>query len=766
MNEPTEQKIKKKKVNWSGTVLPMVLWLVFTIGTVLLFPRISGFQYADYAVGSVSTEEIIAPFDFDILKSDDELERERSLAMNSIEPVFTKDDSVTSAQVNRLSGYLASMNEFVAGLDKGVFNLGLDAQADSVSILKWGDLGDEYSINLTLPSWIFIRNLMFSQTNNESSYPDYNLLTRVLEEVYGYGILDRNRSEIETVSGRIRLVVDGEESPVQFTSVFDISEARREILVRLNEATSEINQQEADQFIKIGYELLVSFLESNILMDVRETEARRQTAISRVALVKGIVLKDERIIDSNERFTQEHINILRSMEVHRSGIMTDQGFLRRSLPWLGQLLLVGLIYLSIGLWLARFRKDIYQDRKRFLLFLALAAIHVLYYGLLILPAQTSMYFYPAALGAIIITIIFDAGAAFIFSAGMAILIGALTGNNFFSVLTAFIPAVLSVYAVLRVRTRVQIIKSAPLILAGFLLIIVIEGLLLNQWSPESRILMFYDSLYAIVNAFATPLLALGLLILIEFVFGVTSDLTLLELADLNRPLLKRLSLEAPGTYHHSILVGNLAEAAAESIDANPLLVRAGAYYHDIGKMVRREYFVENQPDTVNIHDELEPEDSAAFLAGHVNDGLKIAREYHLPRSIRSFITEHHGTSLMVYFYNKALEQNPGGVDEKLFRYPGPKPQSKETGILMLADASEAATRSAEEPNPETIRDIVREIVINKYRDKELDECPLTLRDIRLTIEAFLPILEGIHHHRIKYPKRDELEDKINNSESV
>ena len=216
-----------------------------------------------------------------------------------------------------------------------------------------------------------------------------------------------------------------------------------------------------------------------------------------------------------------------------------------------------------------------------------------------------------------------------------------------------------------------------------------------------------------------------------------------------------LSLKAPGTYHHSILVGSLAEAAAEAIDANPLLVRAGAYYHDIGKMRRREYFIENQTDSQNVHDDLSPEESAKFLAAHVIDGVKIAAEYRLPEAVKAFIREHHGTSLMAFFYEKALEENPGNVDESLFRYPGPKPQSKETGILMLADSAEAAVRSADNPTPETIRKVVRNIVINKYRVEELDECPLTLRDLRLIIEAFLPILEGMHHHRIKYPERDD-----------
>jgi putative nucleotidyltransferase with HDIG domain len=221
-----------------------------------------------------------------------------------------------------------------------------------------------------------------------------------------------------------------------------------------------------------------------------------------------------------------------------------------------------------------------------------------------------------------------------------------------------------------------------------------------------------------------------------------------------------LSLEAPGTYHHSIMVGNLAEAAAEAIRANSLLVRAGAYYHDIGKMVRREYFVENQLSGGNIHDSLDPEESARMVADHVTHGVHIAEQYHLPAPIKSFIREHHGTSLMVYFYNRALEIRPDGkVNEVDFRYPGPKPQSKETGILMLADSAEAATRSLDDPSPEKILEVVRNVIIQKYRDEEMDECPLTLHDLRRIMGAFVPILQGIHHHRIQYPNREEMEKK-------
>jgi putative nucleotidyltransferase with HDIG domain len=242
----------------------------------------------------------------------------------------------------------------------------------------------------------------------------------------------------------------------------------------------------------------------------------------------------------------------------------------------------------------------------------------------------------------------------------------------------------------------------------------------------------------------------------ERLFDITTDVTLLELSDLNHPLLKDLSVKAPGTFHHSIIVGNLAESAAIAIGANSLMARVGSYYHDIGKMEKPEYFVENQKDKNNKHESLAPNMSAIILSSHVKNGLELAERYKLPKLIRDFIPEHHGKNLMSYFYNKAKEDSdPKDINESDFRYPGPSPKSKETAIVMLADTVEAATRTLGNPSAGRLRKQVEELVEQRFLEGELDDSDLTMRDLKGIIEGFMSVLLGIFHQRIEYPKSEE-----------
>jgi putative nucleotidyltransferase with HDIG domain len=260
--------------------------------------------------------------------------------------------------------------------------------------------------------------------------------------------------------------------------------------------------------------------------------------------------------------------------------------------------------------------------------------------------------------------------------------------------------------------------------------------------------------FAVLNAVLSSLLTIGILPFYESIFSITTDITLLELSDLNHPLLKRLALEAPGTYHHSISVGNLSEAAAKAIHANPLLARVGTYYHDIGKIEIPEYFIENQLGVRSKHEALTPSMSSLILAAHVKRGRALGEENDIPDDVLNFIEEHHGTMVMTYFYSKAVEQglDPAQVDK--FRYPGPKPQVRETGIAMLADAVEAASRTLDNPKPARIHELIQRIINDRFQSGELDECPLTLRDLARIREAFAQVLIGAFHQRVAYPKKD------------
>jgi putative nucleotidyltransferase with HDIG domain len=247
-------------------------------------------------------------------------------------------------------------------------------------------------------------------------------------------------------------------------------------------------------------------------------------------------------------------------------------------------------------------------------------------------------------------------------------------------------------------------------------------------------------------------LTTGLLPFFESAFGLLTPMRLLELANPNHPLLRKLLLEAPGTYHHSLIVGNLAEAAAEAVGADPLLCRVGAYYHDVGKTKRPAFFVENQMTKENPHDKIAPSLSHLIITSHVRDGLELQEQYRLPSSIRDICAQHHGTTVLWYFYNKALEQDKSGnVSIDSYRYPGPKPQSKEAAIVMLCDAVEAAVRSMARPTPQRIEAVIRKIIRDRLQDGQLDESQLTLRDLDKAAEAFMQTLNGIYHPRIEYP---------------
>jgi len=365
--------------------------------------------------------------------------------------------------------------------------------------------------------------------------------------------------------------------------------------------------------------------------------------------------------------------------------------------------------------------------------------------------NASEYLVPTALGAMLFTTLFDLNVGFMAAAMLSILVGGLWGNEFNFTVIAFFTGIVGVVTIKRVRGRRQLVLVILYLIAAYIFSILFMGFLRSiDYSA-----IFKEMPFAAFTGLITPIVAYGILPLIEMVFGVTTDFSLLELSDLNHPLLKKLSLEAHGTYYHSINVGNLAEAGAQAINANSLLARVGSYYHDIGKIEKAEYFIENQLGSKNPHEKLAPRMSALILANHVKRGLELADEYKLPKRVKDIIAQHQGTSLMNYFYDKAVKEKKEEASEADYRYLGPKPQTKEAAIVMLADAVEAASRSLKDPSHSRLKGLVNKIVDQKFSDGELDESPLTLRDLEKIKEAFVKILAGIYHTRVEYPNSSD-----------
>ena len=368
----------------------------------------------------------------------------------------------------------------------------------------------------------------------------------------------------------------------------------------------------------------------------------------------------------------------------------------------------------------------------------------------------SEYLIPFTVGAMALTILFDVQVGFMGMTAIAILIGIMIGQNIDFIIVSMCTSTIAVYNSKELRKRSQLFFTMfSLIASGFITIVGLGLFKENSWN-----MMFNDFQFFVISSVLAPLLTYGLIGLLETLFEVTTDLTLIELLDYDHPLLKRAQQETNGTFNHSIVVGNLAEACANAIGAHSLLCRVGAYYHDIGKMAKSDYFIENQYGGPNRHDKITHTMSAKIIRSHVNEGLRLAKEYGLPKLVSDFIPMHHGTTRVEYFYRMAIkeaESTGGKVDESSFRYPGPKPNSKETGILMLCEAIEAAVRSIKEPDILKIESMINKIIKDRIEDGQLSDCPITLDElekIKGKIDGntgMLPVLRGIYHIRVEYP---------------
>jgi putative nucleotidyltransferase with HDIG domain len=406
---------------------------------------------------------------------------------------------------------------------------------------------------------------------------------------------------------------------------------------------------------------------------------------------------------------------------------------------------LGIPFFLILLYLCYYKKFIKIKNARLaaLSFLFLVSFCLGYY---LINHGLSFYFIPIAIIPMLSVLLFNnLEVGYFLSLGTCTSLAILSPEPFkawFIFMTSCIGAILLVN---KARKRAQVIQAG--IIAGILQLfslILLEHLLINH--PQRYLII-------LINGALSGVISLGVLPLFEYILQTVTNISLLELADSNHPVLQRMVLEAPGTYHHSLIVGNLSDTACCAIGANGLLARIGAYYHDIGKLQKPDYFIENQDIKNNVHNDLTPTMSKLIIMNHVKEGLELAKKYSLTPILWDFIQQHHGNSLVYYFYRRALEgkEENEEVSEEGFRYPGPKPNTKETAIVLLADSVEAATRSLKDPTPDKIEETVHKVINNKFIDGQLDECELTLKDIEKISSVFSKILNGIYHSRVNYP---------------
>ena len=750
--------LKRKRRNYivKGLIISVVV-----AAALLVFPRSRLYQYTVALDDIWKQENLQAPFQFAIRKAAKELEQEKEEVRTNTPPIFqevpaaeriiqVKADSI-SLRFNRLFDHYG---QYQLNLLRGRLDAALN---DSISYISardslsfrfservWYDLNQSYTS--TIPGLVST-----SRSRNTSERLDQYLLSEARKQsmaLLGSGVLNVSRNSIQ--STHVTRQSGTDEALVLLTGVYDIDEA-----LEIGQSTMSRRWSGSPTQFSVASAFFKELLVPNLTYLEKESEDLWAEKEALISPTNGIVRENEVIVREGDIITEE---------IELKLISLDQELTERSggrVVWktfLGQFILTLATFLIFFLYLFLLRRPIFDDNKMVLLIALLFLSVIVVYGIALRAALLDMYVVPVAIVAILLTVIFDSRVALFGALTMALLGGHFLNYDFAFTFATIFASTLGIFSVRDIRNRGQFFISASIVFIGYILVLSANYLLQN--APLER--LQDEAVFVFINSILL-LLAYPALWIFERAFGVTTDLTLLELSDTNRPLLKELSLKAPGTFNHVLQVANLAEAAAAAIGANALLTRVGALYHDVGKMVKPEYFVENQRGGVNPHDGLKPRMSALIIASHVKEGLDLAKRFRLPSQVQEFIPMHHGTTRIEYFYHRAITQRKEGDSEILeseFRYPGPVPNSKETSILMLADSIEAASRSMVSPNHKRLQQLIDSIVDARREDGQLDSADLTFADLNRIKETLLNVLMGIYHVRVKYPGDVEPEEKL------
>jgi len=765
-NKPSLYKQLRKIINHYWQQIAILTTVIIFLS--FFFPQGKTLLYS-YQLNDVAQEEVVAPFNFPILKTSNELQLDLDDALTSEPFLFLRSQNVVITQINVIEAYFDHINSIQLANKKLAkskdtlyrnrfteqFDLSrIDVQSDSAALnVLMETVKENYNFAFNDDKWneIFLaddlNNLIIDLPNLKKE------IIQISRNRWAEGIYDISISEI--LGKQVAIVTNNNEAPeltepVSYNDIQDAwTKARFEVTNRFPDDIS-ISRD-------LGYSLIVEFMKPNLIYDRETTERRQKARQDRVPRNKGIILKNERILDANTRVTEDDLQKLFSLSVSIDNKAMQESRSDTVLAYVGRILVIGIIVSFFFTFLLTYRKHIFDDWRMVLLIGLIFLIEVSLAFLFKQNLELSEYLIPITVAAMVLTIMFDARIAFMGITSIILLITILIGNNVEFMVTAMFNSSVGIYAVRQLRRRSQLFTAIFALLSSSALVIIGQGL----FKGHAWILMGNDMMNLSIVAILSPIVTYGLIGLLEVSFGITTNLTLIELLDFQHPLLKRLQNEANGTFNHSIVVGNLAEACSDAIGANSLLCRVGAYYHDLGKMARPEYYIENQYAGENRHDNLTSVMSAKIIKNHVTDGLVFAKEYGLPTIVSDFIPMHHGTTRVEYFYRKALEEDKN-VEEVQFQYPGPKPNTKETGILMICEAVEAAVRSIKEPDIMKIEAMIDKIINMRVTAGQLSECPLTMDELTRIkgkvdgSSGLLPVLRGIYHIRIEYPDDNKI----------
>ncbi len=568
----------------------------------------------------------------------------------------------------------------------------------------------------------------------------------LLSLVYENGVLSvKDKARIQE-SGETDIIIfnkaAGTEKQVGVARIPGVDEALRDLYDRAKKVISD------KKMVQAVVEVLQNEITANLLFEKIITEARRQEAAASVPVqYKQIsIKKGELIISKGQRANKDHM--AQFLAIEKNEIQRSRGKFT-----IGALLLVFLLLSVVTIYLILYEPKIFHNTS-YLTLIGVLSVAIIFIARAIIVSPLPSYVIPLASISMLIAILLNQRLAIFITIILGLAISINVENSLNLAIMFLFGGLIGIFSTRNIRKRWHIIRSGILV-GGVNALSIISISLLNNLNVDS---FLADGLWGFGNGILCVFIVMSILPLLEDIFNITTNITLLELSDMNHPLLKDMMVKAAGTYHHSLMVGNLAEAAAETVGANSLLARVGAYYHDIGKIAKAEYFTENhKAGSKVLHDKLTPSMSRLIITSHVKDGVELGRKYKLRRDILDFVEQHHGTGLVYYFFQKALEriEDDGVLKEEGFRYEGPKPQTRETAIVLMADSVEAASRSLTNPNPANIEELVHRIINNKFIDGQLDECELTLRDLNKISGAFIRVLIGVTHTRIEYPDIDK-----------
>ncbi|HEU4989887.1 MAG TPA: HDIG domain-containing protein [Gemmatimonadaceae bacterium] len=692
----------------------LALAAALTLLTYALFPAVPAANVPVYDTGAVAGENVIAPFAFRVLKSDAELSREREAMARTVEPVYVAVPAALDSTRRAIAGFAAALDA-AYGSSRGD-TLPVQRAALAFQVLLSG---------------ADVRYLADAGGRAR-------LLEAITEAYRRWGSAGvAARGALDGVSGEITLRRGAHEESMPADSVRTYPEFAAQ--ARMLEASARANVR------SLFDRLLAAFFRATVVPDGATTAARREQLRASVPVARFEVRAGEKIVGANEVVRSDQHDKLAAlhdaMEQRRGAVPG----IRRAV---GALLFDALLIVLLGLTVLIFRPHVYDSMRSLAVIAGVTAL-VLIGGAVVSRVQPLRpELLPVGIAAIVVAALFDQRIAMIVAVLLAALLGGqavFRGTN--ALYVNVIGGAAAAYSVRAVRSRQQTYTWILAIAVAYLAAAAAVGLTLDL--PTGAILR--SAGYGTINAVASVLIALLVLPLAERYTGVETDLTLLEWSDLNRPLMQRLSLEAPGTFAHSMQIANLAEAGSRVVGANALLARVGAYYHDIGKLANPTFFVENQAKGANPHDGLTPLQSAQIIRNHVREGLQLAEAAGVPRVLRTFIAEHHGTGTITYFLERARAGDRRMPELGDYRYPGPIPQTAETAIVMLADGTEASVRVLSDPTPDRIREVVEHIVKLRLDQGQLRDAPLTLRQLELVKEEFTRVLSGMHHARIEYP---------------